>query len=139
MPPDPKPVRVLYSFPHKLGAQRICYAAWQHVEGLAASGAEVTAYPGVLHRPLAKSVKVRPTLSRGRLRIPYKLFGRIGACSLHDWMVARRLPKMVSQIDIVHAFPLGALRTLRTARKLGIPTVLERCNAHTAYAYKVVS
>jgi len=24
-------IRVLYSFPHKLGAERICYTAWQQV------------------------------------------------------------------------------------------------------------
>ena len=34
-------VRVLYSFPHKLGAERICYTAWQQVNGLAAAGADV--------------------------------------------------------------------------------------------------
>jgi len=35
---DHKPIRVLYSFPHKLGADRICYTAWQQVNGLAAAG-----------------------------------------------------------------------------------------------------
>ena len=133
-----RPTRVLYSFPHQLGAQRICYAAWQHVCGLAEAGAEVVAYPGVLHRPLPASVKVRPTLSRGKFRIPYRLLGRMGACDLHDRIVARRLPGLVGQIDLVHAFPLGALHTLKAARRLGIPTVLERCNAHTEYAYKIV-
>jgi glycosyltransferase involved in cell wall biosynthesis len=38
----------------------------------------------------------------------------------------------------VHAWPLGALSTLRTARRLGIPTVLERPNAHTRFAYEAV-
>jgi glycosyltransferase involved in cell wall biosynthesis len=42
------------------------------------------------------------------------------------------------QIDIVHTWPQGALRTLKTAAKLGIPTVLERPNAHTRFAYAVV-
>jgi glycosyltransferase involved in cell wall biosynthesis len=131
-------VRVLYSFPHKLGAQRICYAAWQHVQGLANAGADVLAVPGVLHRPLSGNVKVCPTLARGKLRIPYKVLGRTGACTLHDWIVSRRIEKLAGQIDIVHTFPLGALNTLKTAKRLGIPTVLERCNAHTAYAYEVV-
>jgi D-inositol-3-phosphate glycosyltransferase len=135
---DDKVVRILYSFPHKLGAQRICYAAWQHVQGLSNAGAEVLVFPGVLHRPLAPNVKVLPTLSRGKLRIPYKLFGRMGACALHDWIVARRLPALRGKIDLIHAFPLGALRTLKMARQLGIPTILERCNAHTEYAYSIV-
>ena len=131
-------VRILYSFPHKLGAQRICYAAWQHVQGLANAGAEVLVFPGVLHRPLSSNVKVRPTLARGKLRVPYKLLGRMGACALHDWIVARRLPQLVGKIDLIHTFPLGSLRTLKMAKRLGIPTILERCNAHTEYAYKIV-
>jgi glycosyltransferase involved in cell wall biosynthesis len=138
MKQDDKPVRVLYSFPHKLGAQRICYAAWQHVQGLANAGAEVIVFPGVLSRPLSDNVTVRPTLARGKFRIPYKLLGRTGACALHDWIVSRRLRKLAGQIDLVHSFPLGSLLTIRAAKKLGIPTLLERCNAHTAYAYEAV-
>ena len=131
-------VRVLYSFPHKLGAERICYTAWEQVNGLAAAGAEVLAYPGVLHRPVHPNVKVRPTLARAGLRLPYKLLGTFRACALHDHLVSRRLEHLAGQIDIVHAWPLGALKTLRTAARLGIPTVLERPNAHTRFAYETV-
>jgi hypothetical protein len=133
-----KPIRVLYSFPHKLGAGRICYTAWQQVSGLAAAGVEVIAFPGVLHRPLPAKVTVRPTLARGRWRIPYKLLGARRACALHDWVVARRLEALAGQVDVVHLWPLGALRTLRAAARLGIPTVLERPNAHTRFAYQAV-
>jgi glycosyltransferase involved in cell wall biosynthesis len=133
-----KRVRVLYSFPHKLGAQRICYAAWQHVQGLANAGARVLVYPGVLQRPLSENVKVNPTLGWRKFRIPYRLLGTLGSCQLHDWIVSRRIPKLAGQIDIVHTFPLGAVLTIRAAKKLGIPTVLERCNAHTAFAYEIV-
>ena len=45
---------------------------------------------------------------------------------------------MAGQIDIVHTWPLGALETLKTAARLGIPTVLERSNAHTGFAMEVV-
>ena len=45
---------------------------------------------------------------------------------------------MASSIDVVHAWPQGALETLKAARRLGIPTVLERANAHTRFAYEVV-
>jgi len=135
MPPK---IRVLYSFPHKLGADRICYTAWQQVNGLAAAGADVLVFPGVLHKPVAPGVKVRPTLAWGKLRISYKLFGSLRACGLHDYIVSRRLEKLAGQIDIIHTWPGGALRTLKTATKLGIPTVLERPNAHTRFAYEVV-
>ncbi len=132
------PVRVLYSLPHKLGADRICYTAWQQVNGLAAAGADLHVFPGVLERPVPATVRVQPTLARGRFRIPYQLLGTMRALALHDYIVARRLEKLVGQIDIVHTWPDAALETLKTAAKLGIPTVLERPNAHTAYAYASV-
>ncbi|MBV9047047.1 MAG: glycosyltransferase family 4 protein [Solirubrobacterales bacterium] len=131
-------IRVLHSFPHKIGAGRICTTAWQEVAGVAAAGGEVTVFPGAVARPLPASVRVQPTLARGRWRIPYKPLGD-RALMLHDRIVAHRLPKLQGQIDIVHAWPLGSLETLRSARRLGIPTVLERPNAHTRFAYEVVA
>lgn len=133
-----KPVRVLYSFPHKLGADRICYTAWQQVNGLAAAGADVRVYPGVLHKPVHPSVRVHPTLAWGKLRLSYRLLGTMRMCALHDHLVARQVERFADQIDIIHTWPLGALETLRVAQKLGIPTVLERPNAHTRFAYEVV-
>lgn len=131
-------VRVLYSFPHKLGAARICYTAWHQVNGLAVAGAEVLACPGAIARPVAAGVTLRPTLARGRIRIPYRLIGSMRAFALHDEIVARRVEKLAGQIDIVHTWPLGALRTLQAAARLGIPTVLERPNANTQFAIEVV-
>jgi glycosyltransferase involved in cell wall biosynthesis len=131
-------LRVLYSFPHKLGGARLSDGAWQQVNSLAAAGADVLAFPGVLHRPVPASVEVRPTLARGKLRIPYKILGKMRALALHDHIVARRLEKLVGKVDVVHTFAAGALQTLRVARKLGIPTVLERTNAHTRFAFEVV-
>jgi glycosyltransferase involved in cell wall biosynthesis len=131
-------IRVLYSFPNKLGADRICYTAWQQVNGLAAAGADVLVFPGVLHRPVPAGVKVRPTLAWGRVRVSYKLLGSLRACALHDWIVARRIEKLAGQIDIIHTWPLGALETLKAATRLGVPTVLERPNANTRFAGEVV-
>jgi len=131
-------VRVLYSFPNKLGADRICYTAWQQVNGLAAAGADLLVFPGALLRPVPAGVRVRPTLARGKLQMSYKLVGSLRACAWHDWIVSRRLEELAGQIDIIHTWPLGALHTLKTAVRLGIPTVLERCNAHTGFAMEVV-
>ena len=133
-----KTLRVLYSFPHKLGADRICYTAWQQVNGLAAAGADLLVYPGALQRPVPTGVKVQPTLARGKLRIPYKLLGTMRALALHDYIVSRRLEKMAGQVDVIHTWPDAALRTLKVAARMGIPTVLERPNAHTRYAYESV-
>src|SRR5262249_2297756 len=133
-----KRIRVLYSFPNKLGATRICYTAWQQVNSLAEAGADLLVFPGALSRSVSLGVRVIPTLARGKLRIPYKLFGPMRTVALHDHIVARRLEKLVGEIDIIHTWPLGALETLRTASRLGIPTVLERPNAHTRFAMDLV-
>jgi glycosyltransferase involved in cell wall biosynthesis len=135
---ESKPIRVLYSFPLKLGAGRICTTAWYQVDGLAAAGAEVTVFPASIIRSLPAHVTIRPTLARGKLRVPQRLLGRMAYANLHDGIVARRIERMAGQIDIIHAWPLGSVETLRTAARLGIPTVLERCNAHTRFAYEVV-
>jgi len=131
-------VRVAFSFPLRLGADRICGIAWQQVNGLAAAGADVIVFPASVARPVRPGVKVAPTLARGNLRLPYSVVGTLRACAWHDHIVARRIEKMVGQIDIIHAWPLGALETLKTAARLGIPTVLERPNAHTRFAMEIV-
>jgi glycosyltransferase involved in cell wall biosynthesis len=132
-------MRVLYSFPHKFGAGRICYIAAQQVRGLAELGADILVFPGSVHQSvLHPKVRTSPTLARGKLRIPYRVLGMLRACKLHDWVVARRLEKLAGVVDVVHAWPLGALETLKTAKRLGIPTVLERPNTHTRFAFEVV-
>ena len=135
---DGSRVRVLYSFPHKIGAGRICHTAWQQVNGLAAAGAAVHVHAASFEKSFPQEVEIKPTLARGKLRIPYKLIGSTRAFDWHDRIVARRLEKLAGEIDIVHAWPMGALETLKTANRLGIATVLERPNAHTRFAYEVV-
>jgi len=51
-------IRVLYSFPNRLGADRFCYTAWKQVGGLAAAGAGMLVFPASLSRPLPHSVRV---------------------------------------------------------------------------------
>jgi glycosyltransferase involved in cell wall biosynthesis len=133
-----KPIRVLYSFPHGIGAGRICYTAWEQVRGASAAGAQLIVAPASVRRELPPAVRVAPTLARGRFRVPFRLLGQLRAIALHDRIVARRLPKLARHVDIVHAWPLGALETLEAAKRLGIPTVLERPNAHTRFAFEVV-
>lgn len=133
-----RPVRVLYSFPHKLGAGRICWTAWQQVLGLDAAGAKVSAVVGTSVKRPPESVSLFRTLGIGKVRIPYKLIGTRRAVALHDWITSRWLRKNARRIDIVHAWPLGGLATIRMAKKLGIPVLMERPNAHTAFAYRIV-
>lgn len=130
-------IRVLYSYPHKIGGNQIDAIAWQHAKNLVDAGAVVVVHPGAIHQKLPTSIEVKPTLARGSIRIPYRLLGKIRACGLHDWIVSRRLERLAGEIDIVHVWPMAAIRTLKTAKRLGIATVLERPNAHTQYAYDV--
>lgn len=134
-----KPVRVLYSFPHKLGAGRICSTAWHQVEGASKAGAGMTVITGSQARPLNERIKVKTSLAFGKLRVPYRLIGRDLACSWHDFVTSRWLDSHHREVDVVHGWPLGSLRTIRVARKHGIPVVLERPNAHTAFAYEEVA
>lgn len=52
--------------------------------------------------------------------------------------MARRLAELAGKVDIIHTWPSSALRTIKMAARLGVPTVLERPNAHTRFAYEVV-
>jgi glycosyltransferase involved in cell wall biosynthesis len=133
-----RPIRVLYSFPHRLGAARICTAAWYEIDSAVEAGAEMRVLAGDLVRPFQRPVRVQKTLTWGRLRLPYRLLGTARMCALHDYLVAKQLPALKGSIDIIHTWPQGALRTFQVAKRLGIPTVLERPNAHTRFAYEVV-
>lgn len=136
--PDRPTLRVLHSFPHRLGMGRICTTAWYEIDSSAARGAVLTVMCGDSVRPFQTKVHLSKTLAKGRVRIPSKIVGVRRLCALHDWMVARKLPSLKNKIDIIHAWPLAAVRTIEVARQLGIPVAMERCNAHTRYAYDAV-
>lgn len=131
-------VRVLYSFPHRLGTTRICYTAWQQVDGLANAGAALRVLAGSIEREIPKVAKGQQTLAWGKIKLPYRLLGSMRTIAAHDAVVGRWLTAHQDEVDIVHVWPLGGRKTLRTAQMLGIPTVMERPNAHTRFAYEVV-
>jgi len=113
--------------------------AWQEVASVAEAGGEMTVYAGAVQRALPPSVHTHTTLARGRVRLPYRVLGTLRTIALHDRIVARALPQLADQIDVIHTWPLAAMRTLETAKELGITTVIERPNAHTRFAYEVVA
>ena len=108
------------------------------MNGLAAAGADVLVFPGSLARPVPPAWSFPDTGTGESFASRTRLVGTMRAVALHDRIVARRIEKLAGQIDIIHTWPLGALETLKTAAKLGIPTVLERPNAHTGFAMEVV-
>jgi glycosyltransferase involved in cell wall biosynthesis len=134
-----KSPRVLYSFPLKIGAERICLTAWHQVVGLAAAGSAVNVLAGSVFRQLPASVTLNSTLAYRELRVPIRLLGVSNACRIHDWRTARWLERNFSKIDLVHGWPSASLYTIRMAKRLGIPFFLERPNTHTAYAYEAAT
>lgn len=132
-------MRVLLSFPTRIGTPGIGMIGWHQATGLARAGVEVHLACGSVELALPGVRVARETmrLSPGP-KIPYRVLGRERAATLHDRRAARLLQRSPAGFDIVHAWPAGATQTLRTARALGIPALLERPNAHTAYAFEVV-
>jgi glycosyltransferase involved in cell wall biosynthesis len=128
--------RVLYSFPYRIGAQRICATAGHQVAGTAESGIRMTVLTGSIGRELPTSVTTKTTLAAGRFRVPIRILGHKIICDAHDWITSRWLERHASQIDVVHGWPMASLRTIKIANDKGIPFVLERPNAHTEFAYQ---
>jgi glycosyltransferase involved in cell wall biosynthesis len=131
-------MHVLYSFPTRLGTPGIGTTAWQQVVGLAEHGVAVTVVCASCERPLPDGVTVVETLRPAGVKVPFRLVGFDRAVRFHDRYTASLLRRRRDTVDVVHAWPLGAERTLSAARALGIPGLLERPNAHTAFAFAAV-
>lgn len=131
-------LRVLYSFPHPLGAAGIGTTAVNQIRALIDRGHEVTVVCTSTQQPVPHARSVIETLRIGGGRVPHRLLGLERAWSLHDRRVARLLRDTPEDWDVVHTWPLGARHTLSAARKVGVASVREVPNTHTAHAYEVV-
>lgn len=134
-------IRVLYSFPLRLGIPGIGMTAWYQVWGLLREGVHVELYCGSLEKQIPQLNKLRQTLVPFGIKIPIRLLGANGAMHLHDRIVSKSLRRIFrkSGIDIIHCWPSGSLETLKTARELGVKTVLERPSAHTRFVFDVTA
>ncbi len=132
-------MRVLLSFPTRIGTPGIGMIGWHQATGLARAGAEVHVACGSVELAMPDVGVLRETMRLpGGPRIPYRIGGRERAAAWHDRQVARLL-RHGCAFDVVHAWPAGAALTLGAARAWGVPALLERPNAHTAYAVEVVA
>ncbi len=131
---------VLYSFPLRIGTCGIGMTAWHQVHGLLQQGVRVILFCASCEKPLDGLDVLRETMRPLGLKLPIRIIGRKRAKALHDEIVARAIKQIhrETRIDLVHCWPSGALQTLKTARELGIKSMLERPNAHTRYAFDVV-
>lgn len=128
-------LRVLYSFPHTLGAPGIGTTAFHQIVGLVEAGVDVTVYCTWLGRALPESVTVVETLRLRDRRVPHRALGVERAYEYHDWRVARHL-RSESRYDIVHTWPAGCLRSLAECRRRSIVGVREAPSEHTAGAFE---
>lgn len=132
-----RPIRAMYSFAGRLGRTGIGVTAWQQLRGLVEEGVEVHLFCGTCERDVPGVRSVTETMRPAGLRIPYRFLGTQRAWGWHDWFTARALRRGLN-VDLVHAWPLGARRTFQAARRRRIPTLLERPNTHTRFAFEVV-
>jgi glycosyltransferase involved in cell wall biosynthesis len=133
---SPSPLKVLYSFPHRVGAPGIGTTALNQVRAMAELGADVTLICTSLHAPVPANVNARETLRFGGKRIPHRTFGSADrALEFHDWRVASALRRFTGRFDVVHTWPQSALATLAEARRKGCLSSREVPNTHTASAY----
>lgn len=136
-------MRVLLSFPYALGRVGVGRTAQRQAEGLAALGHEVfVAAPLVAAGAgLDPRVTVHETLRLAGRRIPARLLRATGArAAIHDRRAARWLGRLHrdAPLDVLHAWPMSGIRTMRAARARGTTVVREAPNTHTGHAYDVV-
>lgn len=132
-------MHVLYSFPDGIGRSGIGTTAFHQVHEVAAHVDEVTLYCTSQHRPLPDNVRVVRTLSIGGRRIPHRVLGIGRSYRYHDARVALALRRRGASVDVVHCWPRATIRTALAAQRLGIPSVREVPNTHTAHAFGVVA
>lgn len=129
-------VRILFSFPHAIGAPGIGWTAYNQVTGLISRGHEVHVVAASVRRPLPGAASVTTTLALGGRRIPHRAMGRDRAFAWHDTIAARAVERR--RPDVVHSWPLAEGRAARAGRRLGATVVREAPNTHTGHAWRVV-
>ena len=130
-------INLLYSVPFRIGdcGSSNPMTAWHQVRGVVNEGVQVTLYAGGCKQEIQGLKCLKETFGVGGIKVPIRFLGPDRAAGLHDRIVAVALDKLKGSINIIHCWPSGSLETLKTAKKLGIKTFLERPNAHTRFVY----
>jgi D-inositol-3-phosphate glycosyltransferase len=123
-------MRVVVSFPHRLGSPGIGTTAWHQVVALARAGAEVTVVCTSVVRPLPEDAQVRVLQSLGPVR--HRMVGVARAYLWHDLVASKVVAKQ--RPDVVHCWPRSVLRTARAAARVGSLSVREAPSPYTRVA-----
>jgi glycosyltransferase involved in cell wall biosynthesis len=131
-------MRILYSFPHPIGAPGIGTTAVQEVLGLLRRNHDVTVIATSSHKASPKLPALISTMQFAGMRVPHRVLGMDRTMAYHDVRVAWHLNRHRDRYDVVHCWPGATLSTARIAAKLGTPALREVPNTHTENAYAVV-
>jgi D-inositol-3-phosphate glycosyltransferase len=137
-PAESRP-RVIYSFPHTLGKAGIGTTAAHQVDELIAQGFDVRVFCTSSEVGLEGATSVVQTLMVGSHRVPHRVLGVQRAYQQHDRRVAAAVRRLAGKVDLVHAWPAGCQRTFEAAGRLGILSIREVPNPHTASAFAEAS
>lgn len=133
-------MRILYSFPHALGAPGIGTTAVNQVLGLHERGNDVSVIAASIHKNSTfPETRVTSTMVFGGVRVPHKVLGLDRTMALHDRRVAAFLKTHASDFDVVHCWPGASRHTPKVAAAKGLSALREVPNTHTANAYEVVA
>ena len=111
-------MRILYSFPHDIGAPGIGTTAVNQVVGLLDRGHDVTVMATSARNKAYALPKIITTMMVAGVRVPHRLLGMDNSMAYHDRRVAAHLWRNAEQFDVVHCWPGGTLRTAQVASEL---------------------
>ena len=115
-------MRVLYSFPTRLGTAGIGTTAWQPIAGLAEHGVEVTVGRRHLRAAAAgRRAADRDAAARRASRSRSGCSASTAPCACTTAARPRALRRLRDAVDVVHTWPLGAERTLARRRRARHP------------------
>ncbi len=132
------PINLLYSYPLRMGVPGVGMTSWNQVRQLVGQKVKVHLSAASLDKTIAGIASLKETFRPLGIRLPMGPLVPVWSSRIHDLITSRLLLSRSFPVDAVHCWPLGSEHTLRAAKTLGIPTVLERPNAHTGFAFEVV-
>lgn len=131
-------MRILYSFPHGIGAPGIGTTAIQQVRGLLDRGHQVTVAAASIHPNTPPLPALLKTMVFAGIRVPHRVFGMDRTMAYHDARVAAHVRRRSADYDVIHCWPGATVHSSRAAADMGLPVLREVPNTHTANAYDVV-
>ncbi|WP_051518592.1 glycosyltransferase family 4 protein [Intrasporangium chromatireducens] len=123
-------MKVLYSFPHPIGAPGIGLTAWHQVDALARAGVDVTVVCTSVRKRFDAELPVHTLSLLGPVRP--RMVGLNRTYSLHDWVVSQLIRSL--KPDLVHLWPRAVLKSAAMARLMGLVSVREAPSPYTRLA-----